>query len=63
MTPLRALETVTSRAADVICPGERNGRLAAGRDADLLIVDGDPVTDPGTIHRIRAVHSRGRLVT
>jgi imidazolonepropionase-like amidohydrolase len=63
MTPLQALETVTSRAARVLGLGECKGRLAPGLDADLLIVDGDPVTDPGAIHRIRAVYARGRLVT
>ncbi len=63
VTPLRALETVTSRAADAIGLGDRKGRLAPGYDADLLVVDGDPVADQGAIHRIRAVYARGRLVT
>jgi imidazolonepropionase-like amidohydrolase len=60
MTPQQALETVTSRAARAIGLGDRKGRLAAGFDADLLVVDGDPLADPGAIHRIRAVYCGGR---
>jgi imidazolonepropionase-like amidohydrolase len=62
MAPLRALETVTSLAARVIGLGDRKGRLAPGYDADLLVVDGDPLADPSAIHRIRAVYARGLLV-
>ena len=61
MSPLDALRAVTSLAARVIGLGERKGRLAAGFDADLLVVDGDPLVDPDAIHRIRAVYARGRL--
>jgi imidazolonepropionase-like amidohydrolase len=41
----------------------RKGRLAAGFDADILAVDGDPLTDPDAIHRIRAVYAAGVPVT
>ena len=60
MTPQQALETATSRAARAIGLGDRKGRLAAGYDADLLVVDGDPLADPAAIHRIRAVFARGQ---
>jgi imidazolonepropionase-like amidohydrolase len=33
--------------------------LAAGYDADLLAVDGDPIADPAALHSIRAVYVRG----
>jgi len=33
--------------------------VASGYDADLLIVDGDPLTDPDALHRIEAVYVRG----
>jgi imidazolonepropionase-like amidohydrolase len=54
-----ALRTVTSVAAGVIGLGHRKGRIAPGFDADILAVDGDPVTDPDALHRIRAVYARG----
>ena len=62
MTPVEALRTVTSVAARVVGLGASKGRLAAGYDADVLVVDGDPFADPAAIHRIRAVYARGRLV-
>ena len=42
--------------------GQRKGRIAAGYDADMLVVDGDPLVDPDAIHRIRAVYRNGRAV-
>jgi imidazolonepropionase-like amidohydrolase len=59
MGPAQALHAITCRAAEVIGLGHRKGRLAPGYDADILVVDGDPLTDPDAIHRIRAVYVRG----
>jgi imidazolonepropionase-like amidohydrolase len=62
-TPAEALRTLTSGAAAVCGLAHRKGRLAPGHDADILAVDGDPLTDPTAIHRIRAVYAAGRPVT
>jgi imidazolonepropionase-like amidohydrolase len=59
MEPAQALHAITGQAAEVIGLGDRKGRLAPGYDADILVVDGDPLTDPEAIHRIRAVYVRG----
>jgi imidazolonepropionase-like amidohydrolase len=61
--PADALVSATSGAARACGLAGRTGRLAPGLDADLLVVDGDPLADPGAIHRILAVFSRGRRVT
>jgi imidazolonepropionase-like amidohydrolase len=37
----------------------RKGRLAPGFDADVIAVDGDPLTDPTALLRIRAVYALG----
>ncbi|NKQ56908.1 amidohydrolase family protein [Amycolatopsis sp. K13G38] len=60
--PAEALRTATEGAAKVCGVGDRKGRIAPGYDADLLAVDGDPLTDPAALHRIRAVYSRGTPV-
>ncbi len=60
--PAEALRVVTSVAAGVCGLGHRKGRIAPGFDADILAVDGDPTTDPGALHRIRAVYARGTAV-
>jgi imidazolonepropionase-like amidohydrolase len=60
--PADALRMATSTAAGVCGRADRKGRLAAGFDADLLVVDGDPLADRGAIHRIQAVFARGRRI-
>lgn len=62
MTPAAALRSMTSVAADACRLGETKGRIAAGYDADLLAVAGDPLTDPDAVHRIEAVYLRGRRI-
>lgn len=59
MSPVQALLTATSRAAAALGLGNRKGRLAAGYDADILAVGGDPLTNPDALHDIRAVFVRG----
>jgi imidazolonepropionase-like amidohydrolase len=58
-----ALVSATSRAADACGLAERTGRLWAGLDADLLIVDGDPTQDIAALRNVRAVVSRGRDIS
>ncbi|SDZ21761.1 Imidazolonepropionase [Asanoa ishikariensis] len=59
MTPAEALRANTARAAVVLGLGDRKGRIAPGYDADLLAVDGDPLTDPAALDAIQAVYVRG----
>jgi len=59
MSPAEALHACTARAASVLGLGDRKGRIAAGYDADILVVSGNPLTDPAAIHWIRAVYLRG----
>jgi imidazolonepropionase-like amidohydrolase len=57
-----ALASATSVAARACRLEQRTGRLAVGLDADLLLVDGDPVADVASVQRPRVVVSRGREV-
>ncbi len=58
MTPVEALAAMTSGGADALgLPGK--GRLAAGADADMIAVDGDPRTDPAAVTRIVQVWRAG----
>ena len=41
---------------------DRKGRIAHGYDADILAIDGDPLTDPAALHNIRDVWVRGTRV-
>ncbi len=62
MSPVDALGTVTSKAAGACGLAHRKGRLLPGYDADILVVDGDPLTDPTALARVRAVYKNGVLV-
>jgi imidazolonepropionase-like amidohydrolase len=50
----------TTEAAAVLGVGAVTGRLAPGYEADLIVVDGDPVTDVTALARLRRVIARGR---
>jgi imidazolonepropionase-like amidohydrolase len=60
--PVAALRAVTSLAAEACRVGERKGRLAPGFDADLLAVDGDPLTDITALRAVAAVFRAGHRV-
>jgi imidazolonepropionase-like amidohydrolase len=55
------MASATSLAADA-CGLGRKGRLRAGHDADLVIVDGDPLTDIRALAAVSAVYLNGRAV-
>jgi imidazolonepropionase-like amidohydrolase len=65
VSPMRALQSGTQAAAHAIGLGEVCGVLEAGRWADVLVVDGDPLADIRVLQqaeRIQAVFRDGRLL-
>jgi imidazolonepropionase-like amidohydrolase len=60
--PAQILRAMTSDAAAVCGLGGTKGRIAAGYDADLLAVHGDPFTHPEALADTRAVFRLGELV-
>jgi imidazolonepropionase-like amidohydrolase len=66
MTPLQAIEAATATGPRTLGPqAPRSGVLAAGYDADLITVDGDPLADIAVLARpaaITGVWTRGRQV-
>jgi imidazolonepropionase-like amidohydrolase len=61
LTPEQALRCATGQSAALLGLEDR-GFLRQGRRADLLVLDGDPLTDIRNARRIRAVWQRGREV-
>jgi imidazolonepropionase-like amidohydrolase len=49
LTPSEALVAATGTAAEALGLGEHIGTVTAGKLADLIIVDGDPLTEPGLL--------------
>src|SRR5919107_5969900 len=62
MTSEQALTAATRDAAHAIGLTETHGKIAVGRRADLLVVDGDPFADLAALRNVRAVYLGGRLV-
>ena len=63
MTPADALASATSVAAEVCGLGHRKGTIRPGHDADLLIVDGDPLTDVTALTQVAAVVLNGKPIS
>jgi imidazolonepropionase-like amidohydrolase len=61
MSPRQALATATLNAARLI-GREDLGRLAAGGPADLVAVEGDPLTDITALQRVRWTMVRGAVI-
>jgi len=51
-TPMAALVSANSTAADALGMSDRIGSLRAGYDADIIAVDGDPSTDISAVKRV-----------
>lgn len=61
LTPAEILRAATSRAAEALGLTDR-GALAPGLRADLVVVEGNPLTDLASLERVRAVLRGGRWV-
>jgi imidazolonepropionase-like amidohydrolase len=57
LTPFEALQTGTSAAAEFL--GSNTGTVAVGREADLILLDANPLSDIDNSKRIHGVMLRG----
>lgn len=57
MTPMQAIVAATSDAADCIGLGREIGSIEAGKRADIILVDGNPLDDVAILERGDAVRS------
>jgi len=62
MTPLQALRSATTVAADLIGWQDRVGTVENGKFADLVAVSGDPLSDITEMSRIKFVMKGGQVV-
>lgn len=60
-SPMAALVSANAVAADALGMGDRLGRLAPGYEADIIALDGDPLTDLTAVRRVVFV-MRGGVV-
>ena len=62
MTPMQAIRAATSVAAEALGREKDVGAIAVGRYADIIAVDGDPLTDVRQLEDVDAVVKGGVLV-
>ena len=61
-TPLESITCATSTGARVLGIDSRTGSIRAGLEADLIVVDGDPLADARVFFEPRMVVSNGKVV-
>ena len=62
MTPMEAIQAATRNAAEALGRSADVGAIAPGRYADLIAVDGDPLSDVRVLESVAVVMKGGRLV-
>ena len=62
MSPKAALESATKVASELMGIDDQAGTIEVGKQADLVLIDGDPYSDPGALRNVWAVFQGGRRV-
>ena len=62
LSPVEALATATSGAAELLGIGARTGRVVEGFEADLIVLEGNPLEDASVLQDVLIVITDGRVV-
>jgi imidazolonepropionase-like amidohydrolase len=62
LTPLQAIQAGTVNAADLLGWADKIGTIEAGKWADIVAVDGDPLKDVTTLEHVKFVMKGGEVV-
>jgi imidazolonepropionase-like amidohydrolase len=61
MTPAQEIHAATSNAADLLGRSKDIGTIEAGKYADIIAVDGDPLSDVRVLERVSFVMKGGTI--
>jgi enamidase len=59
LTPVEAIKVATHNGATYLGIGDRTGTITVGKQADLVLLGGDPSTDIGAIRNVEIVFRQG----
>lgn len=62
LSPLEALQAATIHAADLFGRSDRNGRVAEGMEADLIVLERNPLENVGVVQDVLMVVADGEVV-
>lgn len=62
VTPMDAILTLTKNSAEMMGIADSVGTLELDKEADLVVVDGDPLSEPRVLDHVRMVVRAGKLV-
>jgi imidazolonepropionase-like amidohydrolase len=62
LPPMEAIKTATTNAADLLGWSDRVGSIQAGRFADIVAVDKDPLADITELERVKFVMKGGAVI-
>ena len=61
MTPLQAIQAATINAADLLGHSDLVGSIKAGKSADVIAVNGDPLVDVKLLENVAFVMKEGTV--
>jgi imidazolonepropionase-like amidohydrolase len=61
LTPAQALKTGTITPAEVMGLGKETGSITVGKNADIIIVDGNPLTNISNVRNVKVVIKAGKV--
>jgi imidazolonepropionase-like amidohydrolase len=61
LTPAQALKTSTITPAQVMGLGKQTGSITVGKNADIIIVDGNPLTNISNVRNVKVVIKGGKV--
>ncbi|MFM5932286.1 MAG: amidohydrolase family protein [Novosphingobium sp.] len=62
MPPAEAIKAATVNAAELLGVDKETGTIEAGKAADIIAVDGDPLTDVKVLKAVKFVMARGEVI-
>jgi len=63
MPPMEAIKAATTSAADLLGMSDKIGSISKGKFADIVAVDGDPLTDITILQKMAFVMKEGKIYT
>ena len=61
MTPMQAIQSATTNAADLLGKSDMVGSIKAGKFADMIAVTGDPTRNVGLLEHVEFVMKEGKV--